>query len=655
MALELNEQERQAAEEFISALLTENIEEGQFSEGTALRDLVVKSLSFIFAALRKENRQVQSLQNLRDAVTLANTDPNLDRAVANAVDGILSNWFINRKTGSFARGTLYVEVSRKQDYIIPVNNRFQYDRGRSFFIDTEDTDAGNIVIPASSVFPNVSSDGNIQNYTFSVRVVAARTGDNYNVSPSTWVSAGGFSPFIISTFNDERFGGGRNRETTEEVIDRAESAISTRNLINTKSIDATLRSRFSDLSRLLTVGMAEPEMRRDIRTNIILGQDLHLGGHFDIYCELPISQRTFEGQVGGRFPRPDNISNILRDDNVSDWTAEDVVAGDIIRIATGLPDAPRDFTIKEVFSHELRISEHVPFSKASEDDEEFVTYFIYRPVFGPDTQIYPSSGVSDTGVTSRFMQTPNTVLLPGGAHYDIVDVAILNPEGDDDFIDSSDDFVHFGTRINSEPEAAILAEDLVYQVVNTRPETAQSSLSLEELKIEEKYEGKTLRVVYDTLVGLNTVHDFVTDRFERVLSANVLARGFFPVYLSFEIPYKLRTTATSSIDETALKRELVKYINDFDPREIIDVSDVVNQVRNFSNQIGAVFDFTIFYDLIAPDGRIINYETDDEVIVTSDKLTEDSDELQNPIEQSLSERTIRYITTEDRITVVRNG
>lgn len=651
MAIEISSDDVTAAESFLASLLEQNIEDGRFTEGTALRDLAVKGLAFIHSYMKKENATVQTLQSLLNINNLATTsDPQQDRTVSTAVDSLLSNWFLTRKVGRFSRGTLQVRVSRQQDYVIPNDQRFVYSRNVSFFLDTSTTD--DLVVPASDLQPFIDTEGNTQYYIMTLRLVAARTGDAFNVSPAEWQSPGTFSPYIQGASNVEKFSGGAAKETTSDLIIRANSAIAERSLINERSIAATLQERFGELNRLQVIGMGDPEMYRDLITEYAAELTMHAGGHYDVYVELPITQATFEGVLGGSFTRPDGIVNIFRDGTITDWTATSVQVGDIIRIASGLPEAPKDFTIREVLPSELRVSEERPFSEVLDGTGSFADYFIYRPLFGADYQVLPAVGVNTTGVTANTVINSGRILLPGNPVYDTIDVAVINPDPGDVYANGADGFVHFPSRQNDTPFLPIDPVDLNYQVVSANIGTTQSSVQFVELLLPDTYDGKTVRVTYDTIAGYSAIDEYLKDRFERILASNPLAKGFHPVYLSFAANFSMKPTATSVVDTVALRQSLVDFINEFSPNDVIDTSDIVAHIREYSSDIGTVYPLIINYTLYSPDGNVVQFATEDIVSVSTDKVDEDdADFFQEPSELGISDRVIRYLTTFDRVSV----
>jgi len=650
MAIEISPDDVKQAENFLEALLTEQIPEGRFTQGSALRDLTVKALAFAFAHFQKEVNVSRSLQSLLSIRNIATTDPELDRTVSSATDAILSNWFISRKMGVFSRGLIFVEVSRRQDFIIPGGYRFNYDRDRVFFPDVPDP-SQSIVIRAGELLPVMSADGTIDNYQFSLRVIAARTGATYNVPAATWQGGTTFSPYAVRVFSAVQFENGKDRETTGELITRSDTAISVRNLINQKSVEVVLRDKFPSIGTLLVVGMGEPEMQRDLKFGV------HMGGHYDVYAQLPRTQATFDGVIGGTFMRPDKRIHVLRDEAVSDWTTPFldrqnqqvyVKPGDVIRVSSGLPEVPKDFVIKNVLQGELHVGVSTPFSEATEEiSGRSLSYYIYRPLHGTDYQIYPRVGVA-SGHSSRKVTAAQGVILPGGAHYQIIDVAVINPDVGDLNTNLATGHVHFPVRTNDAPTG------FSYQVVAHEVQAAQSMHAFDEVRIAG-YAGKTLRVVYETLAGIETLHDYTRDRFERVASADILVRGLHPVYLSFTLPYKLKPLATLDVDEAALKNALVSFVNDFDPHDVIGVSDLVSAAHNHASNIGAVLPFTIQYALLLPDGRQLLYSTDTEVSLASDKIIpgQSNATFQVPAAQGVSDRTVRYLTSSTRVQVAR--
>lgn len=643
MALEITATDVTNAEEFLATVLSNQIPEGRYTDGTVLRDLCIKALAVVAAQLRLENNKTQSLQSLLRIRQLALTSS--DPVIDDAADANLSNWFITRKTGDYARGVINIFVSRKQDYPITRSMRFNYDRALQFYPDLS-TD---IVIPAADVAPIVDASGAVISYVFTLRVIAAKTGKEYNVFPGTWQTTGGVSVFVQRVTSSVVFDGGQPRQNTVDMIDQAQDAIAVRNLINVRSINATLSEKFKSISRIVSIGMGEPEMQRDLAVELAANVRLHVGGHFDTYVELSVANTTYEGIVGGTYTRPDGITNVFDDPNEADWTTTNVLVGDVIRITAGLPSVPRDFPIREIRATEIYVSTRHPFPLVATG----LSYYIYRPLFGPDVQLYPLVGVETAGRTSNTVQTVGRVVLPAEPHYDIIDVAVLNPDPGDTYINDADGYVHFTSRVNTAPvlpSANNIA--LPFQLVGREPTNGQSSLAFDEIVVPPEYNGKRLRVSYETLAGFSPIDVFTRDRFERIIAANVQLKARHPIYLSMRIPYALSNLATGAVDELTLRRNIVAYVNSFTSLDVLDVSDISTYVKNSSANIGTVYPFEILYDLLAPNGDVYSFTTQDVVSMDPAKLdpgfTVTLDQL---LSLTVSDRTVRYRTRLDRIQV----
>ena len=450
--------------------------------------------------------------------------------------------------------------------------------------------------------------------------------------PAVWLEEGSFSPQVLSVFNSVKFSGGKDKETTQDIIDRAPTAVAVRNLINDRSVQAVLRNLDSEISYINVVGFGDPEMQRD-KTSLFdpygLMPEFHLGGHYDIYLAMPRQEREVLAEVGSAFARPDNIIGTFRSVAVTDWSTTNVAVGDIIRITDGLTQVPRDFPITEVTTAELRVSDYYPFP----EEATGVSFYIYRPISGPDYQVYPTTGTATDGETTGSLITPNAVVLPGGPQYIIREVVVLDPDPGDPGINSGDGFVILSFRINSTPVDSVDPSLQTYQVVVRNPESAQSGKVVTYLYVPPRFEGKNLRIRYDTLAGFDTVDTLVRSRFERILAGNPLPRAYHPVYLSFTMPYRLKKNATvSEIDELALRNSLVEFINTFSREDVLDTSDLATHARNFNTEIGAVFPFEIDYTVLGPDGNLYYGKTTDVV---------DVDEL---VDLGVTGDTVLYIT-----------
>lgn len=700
---ELTQTDIQNAENFLVQFESEQIPEASFEEGSASRDILIKGFAYLYAYLQGEIDRVSARQSiLRIQEELTDEDD-----IAQAVDEILSNWFVTRKGGSRARITTRLHFQQKQDVSIRSSSRFWRTSATVFYIDTT---ADPYVIPANTLLPTFDATGELIDYVVDVPMVASRTGEGYNIPPGRFIQiqVPGGLPYFSYAENVDQSSGGLGVETTTELIERSNTAISVRNLINNRSCDATLQEEFPEILDTLTIGMGESEMIRDRQDTVAPYMRLHTGGYYDTYILLPFTTVEENLTVGGFFTRPDNIINIFRDPLLtygdgtpgSGQTFVDlgVEQGHILFLRDGIIGAPRGFQITAVSNHELHVSEQTHFPEASDekDDAENAVYYSIGWLAPGFEEIEFSPGVfrktaeqsTDPDYenvpwgTSRRFQQSGKVLLSGKPLQDILWVELTDPDEGDPMIDSSTSTIIFHNRVNYPPSEQAEPAYAEYQVEVLNSEKAQSMEAVNSLLVgvlteEDIFDGKNLRVVYQTLEGFSNIHAFVLNRQERVAAANHLIKAKHPIWIRMEIPYRMKPTATEELDTEAAAQDLVNFINSFDPNDVLDVSDLMVRFRQSFPEVGAVYPFTVYYTLAMPDGQIVEFATTDVISVfmtdTNGVSIENSGDITPPPDlwnrgitsittkedladwlnyEGVSNRTISYWTSEGRISFV---
>ena len=291
----ITEQDRLDAENVLEQFLTDKMPTVDFSKGSAMRDFVVVALANIFAYLRAERDITRARQSLLLLGKLTGTD------VDDAVDEILSNWFIDRKEGRTSSGTAVVYFSQKTDVEIPISTKFYKTSALIFVPDAVDT----LLYSEDDMLSIIDSEGVEVAYTIEIPLVALRSGEDYDIEPGTFADFTRFNPYVTRVENQVKFSGGGEVETTAEMLERAETAISVRDLNSARSIDATLKDEFAEVDDVVVIGYGEPEMIRDLIIELATNTRIHAGGHVDAYIRSAILEsRTYEAEVGGAFTDP---------------------------------------------------------------------------------------------------------------------------------------------------------------------------------------------------------------------------------------------------------------------------------------------------------------------------------------------------------------
>ncbi len=297
----VTDQDRVFAENVLEQILTDALpadRQPDFAKGSAVRDLAINSIAYIFAYLEKEKDIVRARQSLLTLGALTGSD------VDDAVDEILSNWFVTRKQGSKATGTLTIYLSNNKPVSIPATAMFYKSGTLRYFPDTVDSQ---ITYGEDNMQAVYDESGLISSYTIRVPLIAERSGADYNIDPGVFIDFTKFSPYILRAENINQFSGGIGLETTDDMLERSETAISVRDLNSTRSIDATLKDNFSEIEDVTVIGYGDAEMCRDLILEEATLTRIHAGGHVDAYIRSPIVEsQTFTGVVGGEFtdPRP---------------------------------------------------------------------------------------------------------------------------------------------------------------------------------------------------------------------------------------------------------------------------------------------------------------------------------------------------------------
>lgn len=743
------EQDRIDAENFLEQLLRDKVPEGDFGKGGALRDLAVSAFANIFAYLRVDNDNTRKRQSL----LLLGADSGSD--VDDMVDEVLSNFFITRKTGRQSRGVITIYFSQLpaagESLVVPTTALFYKTANQPFKTDST-TDMS---YSAENLTPVYDTSGAVTEYALRVPVISVLTGATNDIEPGPFVNWQFNNPYVTRVVNSTTFSGGGDQETTTEMLARAPTAISVRDLNSARSIDAVLREEFSEIDDVFVTGFGDPEMIRDLVSEEATHLRFHAGGFTDVYLRNRlIEEEEYTATVGDTFTDPRPFYCVLRDDTVTDFTVaggdllSPIVRGDVIHVYNNLSSEPNIYTVNEVSSYGVLVSSRNPFPAAlplvevSGDDgavgpatggtDRLVTalhlfvaedigkwlrvqstvaanrgtfeiigigtnYAILReadgspPVFSNQTALawelqtrvvkYSIGGLApdyydklDIRFSGRFtkdIQHSGFITLPNKPVYRISSVYIEDPT--DIELADADGRVNFVNRMNGTtvskplnptPPPTLDPTLLQYRVWGRNPPESQSGWQVQELQVGwnappgsedmARFDGKILHVKYDTIDGYESIWEYMTNTDRRLTCASVIPKGLHPVYLSMTIQYELAATATESLDETVAAQALADFITNYDTRLTLDVSDIVAFLRSTYDVIGYIAPLTIDYDLFAPDGRVIHYQTVDKVNVDPTKYHPSyplaEDHLDDPALYGVSNRVLRLLTVPDLIT-----
>ena len=249
-------------EQFIEARLVQEFPDVNFREGSGVRDLLVKASQLLLDPISREVSLIKQGQSLANPELLADSE----------ADSLVANMFVSRSTGGLATGTVRLYFNAPVALNISVSNICYTASGLRFIPTTLQS------ISAEAMVFNQS--GSL--YYFDVQVTAESPGVDYNVIAGDVVGITNLNTAVRVT-NPNRFEGGIEEETTDELVEKAETSITERSLVVGRGVSARLREQFSSLVHLQVVGHSDSEMERDIITGGDLGPVLLSGS--DGYTE----------------------------------------------------------------------------------------------------------------------------------------------------------------------------------------------------------------------------------------------------------------------------------------------------------------------------------------------------------------------------------
>lgn len=232
------------AELLAKQILEANFPDMDLREGTGVRDLLLRPASFLLALCKK------GFDYHFDQNTLANIT---DTSPTELVDSLLGNLFLTRNLGTQAKINVRLYFARQKAITLTTSTSFSTDGVLLFFPEESSTYAASAML-----FDSFQNE-----YYLDVDLLASEKGANYNLSSGSLLYFSNFDPYFLHGEINYLSQSSISPETNTQFISRAQTSISTRNLINKPSIDNVLRQKFNFLNRVVTIGAGDAEIFRD--------------------------------------------------------------------------------------------------------------------------------------------------------------------------------------------------------------------------------------------------------------------------------------------------------------------------------------------------------------------------------------------------------
>lgn len=208
-------------------------------------------------------RQEMLINDYRRARSLLALEQDPDLADTDLVNDVLSNFRLDRKAGSLARGTIAVILS--DDITVTFGRGSVFQANGLQYVTTEvytaKAEAAQINVPTDRLI-TPTADGK---FLFTIEVQATVEGDTYNLDKGTLVVPVSPPPTYVTSYAVTDFTAGVAAETNSELLARLQEGIAAKALCNRVNMAAFLRSieAYSRIVGMSIVGYGDAEMLRD--------------------------------------------------------------------------------------------------------------------------------------------------------------------------------------------------------------------------------------------------------------------------------------------------------------------------------------------------------------------------------------------------------
>ena len=221
-------------------------------------DNVLYSHALLAAAIRTNLARYLAARSIKDITA----DPSL--ADEGVVDGVLSNWGITRKDGSYAEGEVTIVLKADSPVTLSAN--------------TPLVAAGNLTFYTTQLFSAIADEALVTHstdrlivplsdnrYAFTVTMRANVSGPAYNIKKDTLVTPASQPLNFDTAYATSDFTGGSYTETNDEMLNRLQQGIAAKGGSNIVNMAAYLRSidAFSRIPSMTVMGFGDAEMLRD--------------------------------------------------------------------------------------------------------------------------------------------------------------------------------------------------------------------------------------------------------------------------------------------------------------------------------------------------------------------------------------------------------
>jgi hypothetical protein len=295
-SIQLTTESVSRAEQFLLQYLRDSGYSGSLEDGTGIYDVLIKAYSLLYAMFQEQADKVSGYLSLDKAAELQET---LGDEYDDAIDVILSNWFVTRKEGTPTTGILRLWFTRPLDYLSITAGDQLFSYSNTFFTPVRST------VFTEDDFQMIRNTPQSEDEYYVEVEVESTENAEIDVTASTAFTTYLNNVYFIRATAKSDFETGKEKESNTEFIERTQTAITTRELITPSAIQTVIPQEYPTVTGVYVAGHGDDEQIRDIITSGDL--QVHVGNKADIYVNSPFTKATVATTV------PDNLLIELED------------------------------------------------------------------------------------------------------------------------------------------------------------------------------------------------------------------------------------------------------------------------------------------------------------------------------------------------------
>jgi hypothetical protein len=274
----------------LRALLRAKYPEISVEEGSALNDLVIKSMGYLATAIKTEVDEVKGRLYLADLEDSTLSDSQV------LLENLASNFLVSVDDAPPRRGIVDFVFSSNSTRSIPAG--IILTRGNSvIYVKLYDSSEDLVITPEEYI---ESTDSGTTVYTYPVLMETTSTAEEVTVVPGAFKSTTNLVGLVEITNKNTFLGISSTEYTRSDLVSRMRYAQTLRGFSSRNSIQATLLNEgIAHLNKVVGVGAGDPEMARDIIPNTLSSTRFHSLGMVNVFVSsrLELSNSTLTAGV----------------------------------------------------------------------------------------------------------------------------------------------------------------------------------------------------------------------------------------------------------------------------------------------------------------------------------------------------------------------